>query len=778
MSTTELYIALGWLAVSLVLGAASWWRKWSARRTLLALRRSMAGDQVLAKRKTATAFVDWQPGALLLSEFVVEGILGRGGLGVVYRVRSGTLGQDYAVKKIHYHSQEHRQSILAELQTWLALPVHPHITGCRFYKTIGDDIVIFTELMKGGSVADWITNNRLTTIEQRLDVAIQSAWGLDALHRLGFVHQDVKPSNLLLTDDGTVKVSDFGIARGSAQVEQDEQESVTYGGMTPAYCSPEQHRRQRLDFRTDVWSWGLSLFAMFAGDPPVQRGVLAAVQLKRFLGTAGEDSELPPEVVAVLERCFQRDPGLRWADLRAAADALCLAYERIAGERYSRSPPETPTPMAPQANALSDRRTSSDSSEHVDPREFLPREFLHAHTDPGDAALKLMDESLPRASRARLAVYLRMNDQVEGMLTQALADGHGSVRANLAACLMAGGRLHEAGSDLDGACACYERAIVHYEHLHARMPATRQVSSPEAMKSAQKSAHQLAQAHERKASLLLEQGYALDAGEALEEAIELRQPWPQLGRELAATWVTRGKAQAAQGDRFGAVGCLQTALARYQDLEDEGIDTQRLVAQGFATLSSLIFDLGDHQAGLRILDEAVALFQDIVGATDDRRAHDDLARAYANRGAALTACGRLGQAAADYQRGIDIREALWASGADDLAMELASVYSGYAAVLARSGRADDALRPFQRAMQLLEEAIGSDGRVELRTQLAWTGLRYAQALRSLGRTSESSSAAQQAGKTLAAIVELTGHAEHHRLLAWGQRQFPELVQSP
>ena len=104
---------------------------------------------------------------------------------------------------------------------------------------------IFADHVSGGSMADWIRGRKITRLEEILDVAIQFAWGLHAAHQNGVIHQDVKPGNVLLTPEGTVKIADFGLAaaRAAGTGKPDAPGQclwASYRGMTPAYCSPEQ----------------------------------------------------------------------------------------------------------------------------------------------------------------------------------------------------------------------------------------------------------------------------------------------------------------------------------------------------------------------------------------------------------------------------------------------------------------------------------------------------------------------------------------------------------
>ena len=181
-------------------------------------------------------------------------------------------------------------------------------------------------------------------------MAIQSAWGLHALHELKLVHQDVKPANLLVTSDGVVKVSDFGLVKARARTGEAEQPTgegeksilVRYGGMSPPYCSPEQYAQKPLSRRTDIWSYGVSVLEMFTGDIDWTSGHLAPSALVKYLENGKSEEflpDMPAGVAAVLDRCFKTDPADRWFSLLEAADRLKETYQKHLGQPYPRPIP-------------------------------------------------------------------------------------------------------------------------------------------------------------------------------------------------------------------------------------------------------------------------------------------------------------------------------------------------------------------------------------------------------------------------------------------------------
>ncbi|NCC35469.1 MAG: hypothetical protein EOM24_26165, partial [Chloroflexia bacterium] len=182
-----------------------------------------------------------------------------------------------------------------------------------------------------------IAKGKLTGLEQILDVAIQFAWGLHAIHERGLIHQDVKPGNVLMTSDGVPMVTDFGLARARLRAADggfvspdlppgQQSVLVSSGGMTPAYASPEQRSGKPLSRKTDIWSWGVSVLDMFMGGVSCPHGGHIAADVLANLKESGQAEQwLPqvPDAIAVaLGRCFDRDPAARWRDLAQSIEAL------------------------------------------------------------------------------------------------------------------------------------------------------------------------------------------------------------------------------------------------------------------------------------------------------------------------------------------------------------------------------------------------------------------------------------------------------------------------
>ena len=307
----------------------------------------------------ATAPV-WEPGDVVLDLYEVRDVVRTGGMGLVYRVWHRGWGMDLAVKTPRQElvaSPEQITVFEAEAGAWVGLGAHPHTVSCVYVRRLDGVPRVFAEWVDGGSLGGAVRDRRLyqggqhAALRRILDVAIQFAWGLDHAHRQGLIHQDVKPDNAMITADGTVKVTDFGLARTRAVTGPGEAPGplVTFAGMTSEYCSPEQARAARLSAATDVWSWAVSVLEMFVGRPPALYGHAAAEALDQFVEVGADDPAIPPmpvQVTGLLRRCLVQDPAARPGSLGEVAAELTRIYQETTGEPYQRELPAEATLLA------------------------------------------------------------------------------------------------------------------------------------------------------------------------------------------------------------------------------------------------------------------------------------------------------------------------------------------------------------------------------------------------------------------------------------------------
>lgn len=332
--------------------------------------------------------VEWQVGDVILDLYEVRGVLGQGGMGKVYRALHRGWNLELAIKSPRpelFVCGREMNRFRQEAETWVTLGLHPYIVTCFYVRTLRGVPRIFAEYVEGGSLEEWITERKLyegghdATVLRILDVAIQFAWGLHFAHEKGLVHQDVKPGNVLMKLDGTAKVTDFGLAGARQAVEENREEEVKRwlglsgkpdadtlrtllvshaGILTPAYCSPEQARREKLTRRTDIWSWAVSVLEMFVGGVSWMSGVAAPAALTARGQQGSDDAALPrmPDALAeLLGRCFQTDPAARPHDMAEVAEVLRGIYLAVDGGSYTREQPE-PTKLT--ADALNNRGVS------------------------------------------------------------------------------------------------------------------------------------------------------------------------------------------------------------------------------------------------------------------------------------------------------------------------------------------------------------------------------------------------------------------------------------
>ncbi|HOE66378.1 MAG TPA: serine/threonine-protein kinase [Candidatus Hydrogenedentes bacterium] len=299
---------------------------------------------------------DWTPGDIILDLYEVNGVLGTGGMGKVFKVRHCQWNIDLAVKCPRPEILSRAKGVEyveRECETWINLGLHPHIVSCYYVRRLGGIPRIFAEYVDGGSLLAWIRDGRLyegganRSIERILRVAIQVAWGLQHAHAHRLIHRDVKPANVMMTSDGVAKVTDFGLAQALAAVDL---EGATPGnplassrGMTPAYCSPEQHAHAPLTHRTDMWSWALLVLEMFTRKATWRIGTAGTEALTAYMSQSVPDPRapsMPAHLATLLKACLQQQPEARPASMQEIADVLARIYKETTGMPYPQPPPK------------------------------------------------------------------------------------------------------------------------------------------------------------------------------------------------------------------------------------------------------------------------------------------------------------------------------------------------------------------------------------------------------------------------------------------------------
>ena len=266
-------------------------------------------------------------GRLISARYRLIAPLGEGGMATIWRAVDEQLDREVAVKLLRpqFSADPGFAARFKQEARSAGGLSHPNIVSVYDYGTDGADgeQYIVMELVEGQDLSAILHDRGALSVEDAVRVAIGVAAALEVAHRKGIVHRDVKPGNILITENGDVKVTDFGIARAVAEA------SMTVTGTTLGsvhYFSPEQARGDQVTGASDVYALAIVLFEMLTGRRPFEADSAAAVALKRL----SEDAPTPtsighpvaPGLEAILMRALSREQSERYPDAGAFAEAL------------------------------------------------------------------------------------------------------------------------------------------------------------------------------------------------------------------------------------------------------------------------------------------------------------------------------------------------------------------------------------------------------------------------------------------------------------------------
>jgi formylglycine-generating enzyme required for sulfatase activity/predicted Ser/Thr protein kinase len=271
--------------------------------------------------------------------YVIERRLGRGGMGTVYSANDTLLGRAVALKVLDFGHSDDDHAIRARLlrEARPAAPIE-HERVARVYDVGEHEGTLFVamELVRGVTLRSWMSG-RIATAGEIAAICGQIAEGLGALHERGVFHRDLKPENVMLSEQGGIRLLDFGLARPVRRVDSEAEHSgspaaaeggESVGGLsgTPGYMAPEQCAGGALDARVDVFALGVLLFELVTGARPFggdgERDTLHATLRAAPVFSEEAWQRVPPRFRDIAARMLARDPADRFADGGAALQAL------------------------------------------------------------------------------------------------------------------------------------------------------------------------------------------------------------------------------------------------------------------------------------------------------------------------------------------------------------------------------------------------------------------------------------------------------------------------
>jgi serine/threonine-protein kinase len=281
---------------------------------------------------TSTGQQDLSLGHFFAGRYKIEGILGRGGMGVVYKATDAQLDETVAIKTlpgdVMTRSPEDLERFKREIR--LARKItHRNVLRTYDYGEAEGVYFISMEYVRGYTLNELMDEapSRQMPPRATMGIARQICRGLHAAHEQGIIHRDIKPQNVLIDAKGEVKLMDFGVARMTEASEAMTQAGLIVG--TPHYMSPEQVQGKTLDPRTDVYAMGVLLYELLVGRRPFESTSLTGILTAHIMERAKPPIELRPdvgrEINAIVMKCLEKDPPARYPD----AGALLSDLDRV-----------------------------------------------------------------------------------------------------------------------------------------------------------------------------------------------------------------------------------------------------------------------------------------------------------------------------------------------------------------------------------------------------------------------------------------------------------------
>jgi tetratricopeptide (TPR) repeat protein len=485
-----------------------------------------------------------------IAGYEIIGILGEGGMGIVYRARDASLDRDVAVKVIRPAAlgEQAAERFIREAKACSRI-AHPNIVTVYAAGEDGGIAYFAMELLRGETMRAVIERGPVPW-----ETAVRWTAGiLDALSRLhaeGIVHRDLKPENIIITEDGTAKLTDFGIARIGTS------ETITVDGATLGtvrYMSPEQVHGKKVDSRSDLFSMGSLLYELLSGEPAFQ-GDHPLAAMYSITSEAPRPLEelapgVPPELLAIASRALEKDIEARYPDAGAFRDALLDTLKP-----KDEAPPKRPAARSAKWMAL---------------RIALPIVLVAA---AAAVSLQLVSQARERGNRSAAAGHNQAAQEYErnGDIGRAETEYRNAIIAdprweipwnNLAMIAIGKGSATEADSLLKKAISLkpgYAAAL--YNLGTVRWDLRDSTGAEAAYRAAIRSDSSLVEAYNNLGALLLSLGRPKEAATILGLGLEKDRQMPSVRAMRGFLLKNRGKAASMLGDDDEAVRCWIEAV--------------------------------------------------------------------------------------------------------------------------------------------------------------------------------------------------------------------------
>ena len=280
-------------------------------------------------------------GTILAGRYQVDKLIGRGGMADVYHGTDTVLQRDVAVKLLTDRSEMVRKRFLREAQSMAHLN-HPNIVSVYDAGEDGDELYIIMEYVNGKTLKEAVADGVAYT--HAVDIFIELLEALDYAHKHSVIHRDIKPGNVMLLQDGSVKVMDFGLSRRVSDASSVTQAGEIVG--TIAYLSPERFLGKPTDQRSDLYSVGCVMYEIFTGDVPFKSpsedlvSVIFAHVNEEPVPPRNKNPNLPAGMERVILKLLEKDPAARYA----TAEEVIGDLHSIQGRGGASAPAAQPAP--------------------------------------------------------------------------------------------------------------------------------------------------------------------------------------------------------------------------------------------------------------------------------------------------------------------------------------------------------------------------------------------------------------------------------------------------